>query len=446
MSWNYDNLQNWITFGCPNASAEVVHTLDLSHNQLTSFACPQDGLTSLPDSIFLLKNLLTLDLSENKLTTLPDSISALTILRELNLSWNQLTSLAHPRCRLTSLARPQEGLTTLPDSISGLTNLEQLNLSGNQLTTLSNSISALKNLLTLDLSENRLTTLPDSISALTNLHWLNIGLNRLTTLPDFSTLINLYVLNVSGNRLTSLPDFSTLINLGELDISWNELTTLPPCLGNLPRLQYLDYSNNPIDYIPANVMRIINRIDTVQGVYKDSQSVHNSSIQKSLLDSVNRLLAIPIPQEKKKVIHSILEDSILSETTKARLVEYSEDTSIHTVLNLTFSEMLEVVWNRIGMLESKDEIKKTLNAEIHDAQCKCFTGKISRLVNCLAGYDDLVVVEIADKEQIGTVIEIVRNRLGESYTVEEHRRISILELTERGYSQEVIDEWVGYIE
>ena len=73
------------------------------------------------------------------------------------------------------------------------------------------------------------------------------------------------------------------------------------------------------------------------------------------------------------------------------------------------------------------------------------TGKISRLVNCLAGYE-LVVVEIADKEQIGTVIEIVRNRLGTNYTVEEHRRLSILELVERGYSREVIDEWVDYIE
>ena len=108
--------------------------------------------------------------------------------------------------------------------------------------------------------------------------------------------------------------------------------------------------------------------------------------------------------------------------------------------------MLTVVWNRIGMLEARDDIKKMLNTEIHDAECKCFTGKISRLVNCLAGYDELVVVEIADKEQIGTVIEIIRNRLGASYTIDEHQRISILELAERGYSREVIDEWVGYIE
>ena len=115
-------------------------------------------------------------------------------------------------------------------------------------------------------------------------------------------------------------------------------------------------------------MRMINRSKTVQGVYNDSQSVHNSTIQKSLLDSVNRLLAIPI--HRGNVINSILEGSILSESTKALLVEYSEDTSVHTVLNLTFSEMLVVVWNRIETLSARDNIKKTLNTEIHDAECK----------------------------------------------------------------------------
>ena len=69
------------------------------------------------------------------------------------------------------------------------------------------------------------------------------------------------------------------------------------------------------------------------------------------------------------------------------------------------------------------------------------TGKISRLVNCLSGYDDLVV-----EKQIGMVIEIVRNRLGENYSIDEHKRISIVELVERGYRREVIDEWVDYIE
>ena len=254
-----------------------------------------------------------------------------------------------------------------------------------------------------------------------------------------------FTLNLGGNKLSSLPEsFGQLANLHTLDLRYNKLTSLPPCLGNLRQLRNFWYSNNPIEHIPANVLRMINRTKTIQGVYTDTQSVHNSSIQKSLLASVNRLLQIPLVQ--KEVIEPILQDLILTDETKAQLVEYSEDVSVHTVLNLTFSEMLVVVWNRIMSLESRDEIKKTLNTEMQDAECKCFTGRISRLVNCLAGYDDLVVVQIGDNEQIGTVIELIKTRLGENYSVEEHKRISILELTERGYNQEVILEWVGYIE
>ena len=161
---------------------------------------------------------------------------------------------------------------------------------------------------------------------------------------------------------------------------------------------------------------MINRTDTIQGVYTDSQSVHNSTIQKSLLDSVNRLLTIKPICGIDNVMTFILEDPILTDVSKSRLVEYSEDTSVHTVLNITFSEMLGVVWNRILSLDSRDEIKKTLNTEILDAECMCFTGRISRLVNCLTGYDELVVVEIDDKEQIGMIIEITRNSLGDNYT------------------------------
>ena len=270
----------------------------------------------------------------------------------------------------------------------------------------------------------------------------------MTSLPEsFGQLSNLQELYLHGNKLANLPDsFGQLRNLQLLYISYNNLTSLPPFLGNLRQLLQFYYGNNPIEHIPANVLRMINRTQTVQGVYTDAQSVHNSSIQKSLLDSVNRLLAIPIPKGGEEVINSILIDSVLSQDTKARLVEYSEDTSVHTVLNLTFSEMLVVVWNRIKTLDSRDEIKKTLNSEIQDAECKCFTGRISRLVNCLAGYDDLVVVEIADSEQIGTIVGLIKSQLGENYAVDEHRRLVCEALTERGYSREVIDEWISYIE
>ena len=338
-------------------------------------------------------------------------------------------------------------LTSLPESFGQLRNLQTLHLYANRLTSLPESFCQLRNLQTLYLYSNKLRSLPESFGQLRNLQTLYLHGNDISSLPEsFGQLVNLQTLYLHGNDISSLPEsFGQLVNIESLYIDDNQFTSLQPLLGNLRRLEEFSYSNNPIEHIPANVLRMINRTQTVQGVYTDVQSVHNSSIQKSLLDSVNRLLAIPIPKGEE-VIDSILTDSFLSQDTKARLVEYSEDTSVHTVLNLTFSEMLVVVWNRIVTLDSRDEIKKTLNTEMQDAECKCFTGRISRLVNCLAGYDDLVVVEIADSEQIGTIIELIRTQLDSNYAVEEHRRLVYEALTERGYSREVIDEWVRYIE
>jgi hypothetical protein len=41
------------------------------------------------------------------------------------------------------------------------------------------------------------------------------------------------------------------------------------------------------------------------------------------------------------------------------------------------------------------------------AECKYFTGRISRLVNVLNGYYDDIKIEITENEQIGTIIGIM---------------------------------------
>ena len=81
-----------------------------------------------------------------------------------------------------------------------------------------------------------------------------------------------------------------------------------------------------------------------------------------------------------------------------------------------------------------------------DSMCMCFTGRISRLVNSLNGFSDLVIIKIADNEQIANVISVVRKELGDDYSIENHREIVEMRLTELGYGKDVIDEWVGYID
>ena len=81
-----------------------------------------------------------------------------------------------------------------------------------------------------------------------------------------------------------------------------------------------------------------------------------------------------------------------------------------------------------------------------DSFCKCFTGRISRLVNCLNGFDKKVIITISDSEQISQIILLIRDQLGSEYTTEKHKELVLKELLERGFSSDKIDIWINSIE
>jgi hypothetical protein len=82
-----------------------------------------------------------------------------------------------------------------------------------------------------------------------------------------------------------------------------------------------------------------------------------------------------------------------------------------------------------------------------ESRCVCFTGKISRLINCLNGYTPLVNINIPDSAQITNIIIMIKEELEyqNNYTIEKHKELFIKELTEREFNQSLIEEWVKYI-
>jgi hypothetical protein len=98
--------------------------------------------------------------------------------------------------------------------------------------------------------------------------------------------------------------------------------------------------------------------------------------------------------------------------------------------------------------EHTDEILKIMNIELDDSLCKCYTGRMSRIINCLNGFSNLVKVQISESEQIGQIISIVKEMLfsKEDYTVEKHKELSRMELVNRGYNDDTIETWIAYIE
>ena len=152
--------------------------------------------------------------------------------------------------------------------------------------------------------------------------------------------------------------------------------------------------------------------------------------------------------QKKPAQFNLLEEILASElkqATKTSLVEYSENKDVHFHLQLTFEEILTFVWDRIRVHPDRPEILKVLDFEMQDALCMCPTGRITRLVNSLNGFDPDVQLTISDNEQLSNLVIMTKYKIV-PYDLVKHRELLHKEMEERKYSEEVIQEWFSYLE
>ena len=481
------------------ANADNIIELDCSINKLSSlpesignltqlqrFSCSMNQLTTLPESIGNLTQLQKLQCESNKLTTLPESIGNLTQLKELDCNRNQLTSLPESIENLTQLLEltcSDNQLTSLPESIGNLTQLQSLNCSDNQLSTLPESIGNLTQLKYLWCTDNQLTTLPESIGNLTQLQELMCTSNKLTTLPEsIGNLTQLQRLWIKLNELTTLPEsIGNLTQLQWFNCGSNRLTTLPESIGNLTQLEKFNcqlnllitlpiqliecrslivfkFGGNPIDVVPAPLQRRIIRMHDHRihsGIYVDIQNVHSSSVQASIKQSIFNLLndqtLDEISDDQLRELIIGLSSDLLRDETKSVLLEYMASSEEHSTLNITFADLLKKVIRRVEKSEGevRKDLYQRLNEEMADAECKCFTGRLSRLVNVLVGFFDDIRIEISGAEQISVVIALVkaRHRIGDEDEVTPEAKAEIrTELEARGYEPSVIEEWLAALE
>jgi leucine-rich repeat protein SHOC2 len=169
--------------------------------------------------------------------------------------FNDLSSVPYP----FKLDLNHQNLLVLPDNIGELVNLTSLYISNNKLNFLPDNFDRLINLQELDASHNKLTCLPDSISSLISLKSLRLHHNKITKLPKNIGKINkLEILILSYNELTEIPDsLGEMIRLSELYIQENQIKKLPNNIGSLVELWRLRTEGNQLAEIPDSLGNLI---------------------------------------------------------------------------------------------------------------------------------------------------------------------------------------------
>ena len=216
--------------------------------------------------ILQLKNLKKLIISSNSISQLPD-LSSLSNLEYLDCSSNRLLEIPESVFSLSKLKTLDFGgnhnIKSISHKIHQLQHLESVNIYGNDIEVLPQEFSQLKNLLSLTVSGNPLKNHLEIITKLPKLKSLDISYNRgepISIPESMGELKSLNYLDISGCNIVEIPNFiGELKNLEHLVLINSKIESVDPAIGKLAKLVTLNFaSNSDLNAIPETICNLEN--------------------------------------------------------------------------------------------------------------------------------------------------------------------------------------------
>jgi hypothetical protein len=138
---------------------------------------------------------------------------------------------------------------------------------------------------------------------------------------------------------------------------------------------------------------------------RDPQSVHRSSVQSNTEKSVIALMSRPLAEGQEtlsEIIESFSTGRIVrfsSPAVKERAItEITNDYFNIEAFSIAYGGVLDRVWGYIREHVEKTELIIRLAQEVVEGFAQCSNGKMARLVNVLAGYDETLETSVPTRE------------------------------------------------
>ncbi|KAM8995149.1 nischarin isoform 3-T3 [Ara ararauna] len=175
--------------------------------------------------------------------------------------------------------------------------LTTLDMSHNNISQIDDSVKLIPKIEFLDLSHNGVS-LVENLQHLYNLVHLDLSYNKLTSLEGVHTKLgNIKTLNLAGNQLERLCGLNKLYSLVNLDLSNNKIEQIDEVknIGNLPCLEKVVLSSNPLSIIPDYRTKVLAQF----GDRASEVCLDNIVTTEKELDTVEVLKAIQKAKEVK---------------------------------------------------------------------------------------------------------------------------------------------------
>jgi hypothetical protein len=165
------------------------------------------------------------------------------------------------------------------------------------------------------------------------------------------------------------------------------------------------------------------RKDIKRTVYGDSQNVHNSSINQTvikvlenLFDRYKQVITLDVNDEKN-FIHKVsivkdIETILINTYTENKelissTIEYIiENTALFGKRNISMLDGYIALWLYITEHKSRKDLELRLLEEMKEMKKQCTTGHIARFMNVIQGFtdDENLMIRISNKDQCHAVI------------------------------------------
>lgn len=137
----------------------------------------------------------------------------------------------------------------------------------------------------------------------------------------------------------------------------------------------------------------------------DNQSVHRGGVVSAVEAAIHRLCERPLAADQRTLAEA---QAVLP--TAALRNELQRDFNLAHGFGVPYAKVLDHVWGVVRAHEHKAELTRRFIDEIHDGRGMCHTGKLTRLVNVLAGFDEAVGDLMPPAEMFRNRIALLANR------------------------------------
>lgn len=259
------------------------------------------------------KNPKHLNLANLGLHELPDSLFQLTSLKSLNLSNNKISTLDERFATLKKLSIIKFDNGLFPDGISYLKAITNISAVGCNLEHFPQELIHAVSLEKLQLDFNQIKTFPQYLIELEELSEISLSNNQIEYFPSvLLAMPGLSQIDLSNNSIKRIPSaIASIKNLNALDLSDNQIEFLPESMVELNRLFSLNVSDNHIQKIPASIKKMPNlRFLLLKGNFDHVDIDYQEELWENQPEEKENI-EIPTPEIKKKIADKSLDPEVL---------------------------------------------------------------------------------------------------------------------------------------